>query len=525
MTEQTMDVGEIRPVVTEWSLGEPRLESRVSPPGLGWDVFGTPADTPAPPVATVATVAVASAPMLAPGEPGILSDLSQRVVAETRRRPADVWVTLECLAVAIAGLSVMQVLDAFALASWVALGGALLVAARTRSQLSATADLAVMPVLRSLAVVFAASAALSVVGDATRSAEVAAAWILVLAAVVVLGALLARRSARRPPRVVVIGDRAAISRAAMRWSDGSVHVVGGVLAESESNRMLEAIVDVPTIVGLEQAADWAAGRRADLVIVAPGHGLNSSQVRHLAWGLERSGIRMAVADFVGDAAPHRVRARRLGLTTVIELEPTRRGALQRVTKDAVDRVVGSVLLLCAAPFLAALSIVIRVDSRGKALFKQERVGRDGRTFTMYKLRTMHPDAERQLVTLQDQNEGAGVLFKMQHDPRVTRIGRLLRRTSLDELPQLINVVKGQMSLVGPRPALPCEVAEYDDVERRRLAVKPGMTGLWQVSGRSNLSWDTSVALDLDYVDNWRVSGDLAIGLRTVQAVVGARGAY
>jgi lipopolysaccharide/colanic/teichoic acid biosynthesis glycosyltransferase len=144
---------------------------------------------------------------------------------------------------------------------------------------------------------------------------------------------------------------------------------------------------------------------------------------------------------------------------------------------------------------------------------------------MYKLRTMHVDAERQLVALQDQNEGAGVLFKIQEDPRVTSIGRLLRRTSLDELPQLINVVKGQMSLVGPRPALPCEVAEYDEVERRRLAVKPGMTGLWQVSGRSNLDWETSIALDLDYVDNWRVSDDLLIGLRTVQAVVGARGAY
>jgi len=525
MTEQTMDVGEIRPVVTEWSLGEPRLETRVSPPGLGWDVFGTPADTPAPPVATVATVAVGSTELLVPGEPGILTDLGRRVAAVTRRRPADVWVTLECVAVAIAGLSVMKLLDTFALASWVALAGALLVAARTRSQLRATADLAVMPVLRSLALVFTASSALSVLGDASRAAEVAAAWILILSAVVLMGALLARRGARRPPRVVVIGDRAAISRAAMRWSDGSVLVVGGVLAESETNRMLEAVVDVPTIVGLDQAADWAIGRRADLVIVAPGHGLNTSQVRNLGWSLERSGVRMAAADFVGDAAPHRMKPRRLGLTTVIELEPARRGTLQRATKDVFDRVVGSLMLLCAAPFLAVLTVVIRLDSRGAALFKQIRVGQDGQPFTMYKLRTMHADAERQLVTLQEHNEGAGVLFKMQHDPRVTRIGRLLRRTSLDELPQLINVVKGQMSLVGPRPALPSEVAEYDEVECRRLAVKPGMTGLWQVSGRSNLSWDTSIALDLDYVDNWRVSDDLVIGLRTVQAVVGARGAY
>jgi lipopolysaccharide/colanic/teichoic acid biosynthesis glycosyltransferase len=210
---------------------------------------------------------------------------------------------------------------------------------------------------------------------------------------------------------------------------------------------------------------------------------------------------------------------------VVELAPTRRGLVTRALKDVADRSVAAVLLLLATPFLVVTMLLIRLDSRGGSLFTQVRVGRDEKPFTMYKLRTMHMDAERQLVTLRDQNEGAGVLFKMQDDPRVTRIGRLLRRTSMDELPQLINVVKGQMSLVGPRPALPCEVAEYDDLERRRLAVKPGMTGLWQVSGRSNLDWETSIALDLDYVDNWRLSGDVMIGLRTMRAVVGARGAY
>jgi lipopolysaccharide/colanic/teichoic acid biosynthesis glycosyltransferase len=220
-----------------------------------------------------------------------------------------------------------------------------------------------------------------------------------------------------------------------------------------------------------------------------------------------------------------VRAGRLGRTTVVELGSTRRGVVTRALKGVVDRTVGSLLLLCAAPLLGVMMVLIQLDSRGAPLFKQARVGRDGKQFTMYKLRTMHLDAERLLITLVDQNEGAGVLFKMQNDPRVTRMGRLLRRTSMDELPQLINVVKGQMSLVGPRPALPCEVAEYDEIERRRLAVKPGMTGAWQVSGRSNLDWDTSISLDLDYVDNWRISDDLRIGLRTVGAVMGARGAY
>jgi lipopolysaccharide/colanic/teichoic acid biosynthesis glycosyltransferase len=227
----------------------------------------------------------------------------------------------------------------------------------------------------------------------------------------------------------------------------------------------------------------------------------------------------------GDAAPHRVRAQRLGRSTVIEVAAPRRGAVGRLAKGTIDRLVGLALLVCATPALAITMLLIRLDSRGSALFRQVRVGRDGVPFTIYKLRTMHVGAEGQLETLHDQNEGAGVLFKMHDDPRVTRVGRLLRRTSMDELPQLINVVKGQMSLVGPRPALPCEVAEYDEVERRRLAVKPGMTGLWQVSGRSNLDWETSIALDLDYVDNGRVSDDLLIGLRTVGAVVDARGAY
>jgi lipopolysaccharide/colanic/teichoic acid biosynthesis glycosyltransferase len=144
---------------------------------------------------------------------------------------------------------------------------------------------------------------------------------------------------------------------------------------------------------------------------------------------------------------------------------------------------------------------------------------------MYKLRTMHVGSEHQLAALRDRNDCDGLLFKVYDDPRTTRLGRILRRTSADELPQLCNVVKGEMSLVGPRPALPGEVAEYDDLERRRVTVKPGMTGLWQVSGRSNLDWQTSVALDLDYIDNGRLYDDLLIGLRTVGAVVRSRGAY
>ncbi len=163
-----------------------------------------------------------------------------------------------------------------------------------------------------------------------------------------------------------------------------------------------------------------------------------------------------------------------------------------------------------------LVVAVRCDSSDPGIFRQVRAGKQGRPFTMFKLRTMSVDAEERQAELLDRNEGAGLLFKMAADPRVTRIGQLLRRTSLDELPQLLNVVLGQMSLIGPRPALPSEVDQYDDWIRRRLSVKPGMTGLWQVSGRSRLLWNETVRLDLDYVDNWTLSRDLAIAARTVE---------
>jgi len=161
------------------------------------------------------------------------------------------------------------------------------------------------------------------------------------------------------------------------------------------------------------------------------------------------------------------------------------------------------------------------------LFRQVRVREGGAEFEMVKFRSMHADAESRLESLTQQNEhGAdGVLFKIKDDPRVTRVGRLLRLTSLDELPQLINVLQGQMSLIGPRPALPCEVAKYDHLAMRRLTVKPGMTGLWQVSGRSNLTWEESIRCDLDYVDNWSVSRETKIALRTLGAVLARNGAY
>jgi lipopolysaccharide/colanic/teichoic acid biosynthesis glycosyltransferase len=168
---------------------------------------------------------------------------------------------------------------------------------------------------------------------------------------------------------------------------------------------------------------------------------------------------------------------------------------------------------------------VRLDSEGPGVFVQTRVGVGGRTFRMFKLRSMHCNAEAALDALLADNESDGALFKIRRDPRVTRVGYWLRRSSLDELPQLFNVLRGEMSLVGPRPALPSEVATYDETARRRLVVKPGITGLWQVSGRADLLWDESLRLDLYYADNWRLVDDFSIAARTLRAVTQARGAY
>ncbi len=207
--------------------------------------------------------------------------------------------------------------------------------------------------------------------------------------------------------------------------------------------------------------------------------------------------------------------------------PTRARAvsgLPGLMKAALDVLVALLLLVLLFPVLLTLALAVRADG-GPAFFRQTRVGLDGREFTMVKFRSMVVDAGARLAALQGENEGAGPLFKLRHDPRVTRVGAALRKYSLDELPQLFNVLTGTMSLIGPRPALPREVATYATEARRRLAVKPGLTGLWQVSGRSDLSWDESIALDLRYVDTWSPLLDAAILARTTRAVLHGSGAY
>jgi exopolysaccharide biosynthesis polyprenyl glycosylphosphotransferase len=198
---------------------------------------------------------------------------------------------------------------------------------------------------------------------------------------------------------------------------------------------------------------------------------------------------------------------------------------QRIVTRAIDISVSLLVLILGSPLFLFLALAVRFSSPGSIIYKQERVGLNGKHFFMYKFRSMYKDADQRLAQLLCQNEAQGPIFKMRYDPRVTPIGRFIRRTSLDEIPQFVNVLKGEMSLVGPRPPLPREVAQYEEWQRGRLAIKPGLTGLWQVRGRSNISFDEGVLMDLYYIENWSLRLYIQVLMRTVPAVLFSRGAY
>ncbi|MDT0306228.1 sugar transferase [Streptomyces sp. DSM 44917] len=280
--------------------------------------------------------------------------------------------------------------------------------------------------------------------------------------------------------------------------------------------------------GTDGPAVLAAAHRhdADLVLVLPGARLTGDRLRRLNWAVQDAGYDLALASGLTEVGPHRLSVSTAAGLNLLHVDPPLRHGLQPALKAALDRAAAALALLLLAVPLLVLAAAIRLDSAGPVLFRQTRVGHLGRPFTLWKFRTMVPDAELRRPELEAANDHtSGPLFKMRRDPRVTRLGRVLRRTSLDELPQLWNVLCGQMALVGPRPPLPEEVAAYGAVELRRLGVKPGMTGLWQVSGRSDLSWDEGLALDLSYADNWSLTTDLDVLTRTLRAVADGRGAY
>ncbi|HKD96618.1 MAG TPA: sugar transferase [Micromonosporaceae bacterium] len=264
---------------------------------------------------------------------------------------------------------------------------------------------------------------------------------------------------------------------------------------------------------------------ADTVIVLSCPELDGQRLRRLAWRLERGDVDLIVASSLMDVAGARTTIRPVDGLPMLHVDHPRLSGASRVGKAVFDRVAAAAGLVLLSPLLLAICVAVRHDSPGPVLFRQVRVGKGGRPFVIFKFRTMVDGAEARREELSERNDNDGVLFKMRDDPRITRVGRILRRFSLDELPQLVNVLRGDMSLVGPRPPLPEEVAAYPADMRRRLAVSPGLTGLWQVSGRSDLSWEEAVRLDLRYVENWSFSLDCVILLRTLSAVCRSSGAY
>ena len=326
-------------------------------------------------------------------------------------------------------------------------------------------------------------------------------------------------------KVVVVGRErscAELIRQLRREPQAGFSVVGACIDRTQGP-VVEGVPVVGTSTSIVEALRETG---ADTVAVGAWSDLTQSDLRRLSWQLEGSGVDLVVAPSLTDVAGPRIHIRPVSGLPLLHVEEPEFSGVRRLLKNTVDRGAALLMLLVALPLLLALAIVVRLTSPGPAFFRQERVGTDGERFTMYKLRSMYQDAEQRLLELRERNENAdGLLFKIKDDPRVTPVGRWLRRYSLDELPQLINVVKGDMSLVGPRPPLQSEVKQYQNDVRRRLLVKPGLTGLWQVSGRSDLSWDESVRLDLHYVENWSLALDAHILWRTAFVVLGRHGAY
>lgn len=264
---------------------------------------------------------------------------------------------------------------------------------------------------------------------------------------------------------------------------------------------------------------------ADAVLVAGPLAGGSAALRELAWVLEESGTELIVASSLPHVAGPRLRMRPIEGLPLLHVEAPSFQAGHVVLKRCLDVIGAGAALLLLSPVFALLALMVRLDSSGPVFYSQERVGEHERRFRMLKFRSMVKDADARLAQLSEKNEGTGVLFKIREDPRVTKVGRWMRKHSLDELPQFMNVLRGEMSLVGPRPPLPREVEAYDGHAGRRLVIKPGLTGLWQVSGRSDLDAEESLRLDLYYVENWSIIGDVMIMWRTLKVMLNGSGAY
>ena len=327
-------------------------------------------------------------------------------------------------------------------------------------------------------------------------------------------------------RVILVGSAHAVvdlDSVLSREPHSGMEVLGVCVPRGDMDRVRASGL---TVIGdLEQVPELIRVHGADAVAVAGGDSTRHNYLRELSWALEGAGVELLVHPGLVEIAGPRMHIRPYVGLPLLHIEQPHFTGWRRFVKRATDLLITGVGLVVVSPALLVIAAAIKLGDGGPVIFRQTRVGLDGSTFTMYKFRSMHVDAEDRLAELRAAKPQVGLMFKLKDDPRVTRVGRSLRRFSLDELPQLLNVLGGSMSLVGPRPPLQSEVASYEHHARRRLLVRPGLTGLWQVSGRSLLSWEETVRLDLRYVENWTLTLDLLILWKTFFAVLDKRGAY
>ena len=337
-----------------------------------------------------------------------------------------------------------------------------------------------------------------------------------------------RRSGKDVKRTLLVGRRDELTQLASyleRESWAGYFIVGMCTNDRRDVLRLSDDRTIRTYGSPAIISDAIHSLSVDTLVITSIEDLGAGGLRELTWNLEDSQVQLVVAPAVTDIAGPRITSRPVAGLPLLHVEAPRLSTAGRVFKAVFDRAVALVAIVVLSPVMLAAAVAVKASSRGPVLYRQERVGLGGRSFTLMKFRTMAEGSEHAVTELSSMNQGAGPLFKLRDDPRVTPLGRVLRRLSIDELPQLFQVLTGEMSIVGPRPPLPNEVATYEDHVHRKFLVKPGMTGLWQVSGRSELPWEEAVRLDLYYVDNWSPTMDVVICLKTVKAVVGARGAY
>ena len=338
-----------------------------------------------------------------------------------------------------------------------------------------------------------------------------------------------RLNERFSSRVILVGSVESVTHLEQELSrqpEAGYLVVAACVPNGRENGFL-IDTNIPVSVDLDSLHTAMVETAADTVIVTSSDKLAPQRIRELSWSLEPGRQHLVMAPSLTDIGGPRIHTRPVSGLPLIHVETPRYQGMKLFAKRSFDVISSAALIIALSPFLVAVALSVRMTTPGQVLFRQQRIGINGKPFCMLKFRSMVVDAEARLTDLQprDSDVGNKVMFKMKNDPRVTRVGRLLRRFSIDELPQLFNVLGGTMSLVGPRPPLEREVDKYESHVHRRFLVKPGVTGLWQVSGRSNLSWEDTVRLDLYYVENWSITGDLVILCRTARAVLAREGAF